>query len=619
MRFNPVGTINAVKPLRNEIIEVRSRILNRILIFCLLPGIFPLMVGAYQAYSQGRWGYSIIYSVVFLSFLFSLVFINRVSYHVRAIALSSGLYLLAAAVLSRIGLSGLGMELMFLCCFTVAMLFNLRAGFTLIAIGVATVAAVGLGMIHDIIEIHPDHMLTSHSGLAWLTATVFFFLGARLVTLAPQMLRSRLEASLDLAEKQAESLQTANRQLREEIEKREGAEAEQLRLRRLLQDTIDSMPSVLIAIDKTYHITLWNQEITGITGVSAEKARGQLLADLLPPLAAQYPLIQDAMQRQQPQKTEKIQIRLSDDYLFIDCIVYPIASNGEQGAVIRIDNVTERVRMEEVLIQTEKMMSLGGLAAGMAHEINNPLGGILQAAQNIERRFSPAMEPNRDAAKKAGINLDDLQIYLQERKIITFIQGIKTAGQRAASIISNMLLFSRRSQSKSAEVNLPSLLDNTVELARSDYNLKKHFDFKHIAITQAYDPQLQSLWCTETEIEQVVLNLLKNAAQSFMGPDRREEPRITIRTFKEGDLARIEIEDNGSGMDDKTRRKIFEPFFTTKPAGRGTGLGLWVSYMIVTSNHKGTIEVKSEPGRGSLFTLRLPIYAQQQQTPDSKS
>jgi signal transduction histidine kinase len=114
--------------------------------------------------------------------------------------------------------------------------------------------------------------------------------------------------------------------------------------------------------------------------------------------------------------------------------------------------------------------------------------------------------------------------------------------------------------------------------------------------------------CMATEIEQVMLNLLKNAAQAMAEKvSGGMHPRITLRLRHDGDTARIEVEDNGPGMDEKHRKRVFEPFFTTKEVGTGTGLGLSVSYFIVTSNHKGRMAVESEPGRGARFIIELPL------------
>jgi signal transduction histidine kinase len=145
-----------------------------------------------------------------------------------------------------------------------------------------------------------------------------------------------------------------------------------------------------------------------------------------------------------------------------------------------------------------------------------------------------------------------------------------------------------------------------LELAATDYDLKKKYDFRSIEIIKDYQdtPQVPMV---SLEIEQVILNLLKNAAQAMIAnpPDRR--PSITFRLGCEGRYAVLEVEDNGPGMAEDIRRRVFEPFFTTKEPRVGTGLGLSVSYMIVAQNHKGLMEVQSAPGRGTVFKVKLPI------------
>ncbi len=269
-------------------------------------------------------------------------------------------------------------------------------------------------------------------------------------------------------------------------------------------------------------------------------------------------------------------------------------------------DITRRNKMQEMIVQTEKMASVGGLAAGMAHEINNPLSAILQGSQNIIRRLSPGMEKNREAAEKVGLDLETMQSYLAERAIPEHLQGIREAGERASQIILNMLKFSRKNGSRLAPVEIVPILENAIDLASNDYDFSKQFDFKHIRLERDFDPELKKVICTETEIEQVILNLLRNAAQAMKGSELPHPPRIIVRTIDEGEVARIEVEDNGPGMDEETRKRIFEPFYTTKPVGQGTGLGMSVSYTIITNGHHGTIEVESAPGQGARFIIRLP-------------
>lgn len=281
-------------------------------------------------------------------------------------------------------------------------------------------------------------------------------------------------------------------------------------------------------------------------------------------------------------------------YNFLD--TYSIAS---------MVDITEHKKMQEMMVQTEKMISVGGISAGIAHEINNPLGIILQAVQTLAQRMRPDFSKNRDVAMSMGLDLELLEKYSQARKLNMFIADIESAALRAASIIRHMLDFSRLSQSHRLSCSLPVIIDKALALASNDFDLKKSFDFKKISIIKNYFDPLPDIECTETDIEQVVLNLLRNSAQA-MGVDC-EAPRIEIRLSFQGDWLRLEIGDNGPGIPADVQRRIFEPFFTTKAPGVGTGLGLSVSYFIITNGHGGKMSVQSTPGNGTVFVIELPV------------
>lgn len=270
-------------------------------------------------------------------------------------------------------------------------------------------------------------------------------------------------------------------------------------------------------------------------------------------------------------------------------------------------DITESRKMQEMMVQTEKMMSMGGIAAGIAHEINNPLGIVLQAAQNLMQRTRPDFAKNVEAAQAIGLDMDLLAEYMRKRKLDVFIRDIESAALRAAVIIRHMLDFTRRSESRRAACDLVDIVQKALALVQSDYDLKKNYDFKKIDVRLEMDDELPVINCTETEIEQVVLNLLRNAAQAMAEASPPvEAPRINILVSNLSDGVRIEVEDNGPGIPPEIQARIFDPFFTTKPPGQGTGLGLSVSYFIVTQSHKGRMRVESTPGAGARFIIELP-------------
>ena len=281
-------------------------------------------------------------------------------------------------------------------------------------------------------------------------------------------------------------------------------------------------------------------------------------------------------------------------------------------AVLR--DVTQMKKLRDVMIQSEKMRSVGGMAAGIAHEINNPLGIILQASHNLVQRTKSDFLKNIEAARDIGLDMELMARYMRVRKLDIFIADIQEAAARAAGIIRRMLDFSRLAESGCSQCDLATLVDHSLALARNDYDLKKFYDFKKIDLKIEIEEGLEKFSCTETEIEQVFLNILRNAAQAMAeAVPPVENPRIGIRACAVQDRVRVEIEDNGPGMEPEICRRIFEPFFTTKPPGQGTGLGLSVSYFIVTKGHSGSMDVESTPGVGTRFIIELPMHTWKQE------
>jgi len=397
-----------------------------------------------------------------------------------------------------------------------------------------------------------------------------------------------------------ERLEAYSSSLENEIKERE-------RLQHYLASIINSMPSVLVGVDRWGRVTQWNRAAEKATGVSSADARNQNLGRIYPLMQPLAGMVKEAIRERSVRQAEKVAYRLGGQIHYAAIMVYPLDIESLEGAVIRIDDVTARVRMEDTMVQTEKMLSVGGLAAGMAHEINNPLSGILQSTQNILRRLDPALDANHTVAAQCGTDLASIRGYLEARGISRFIDGIRQSGERASTTVADMLHFSRPSDARLVPTALEELMEKTVALAAHDYDLRKKYDFRQIEIIREYEDGLPPVPCVATEIGQVILNLLRNASQALGPADANEAaPRIVLRLSREPDFVRIEVEDNGPGMDAETCKRVFEPFFTTKDVGVGTGLGLSVSYFIVTSHHRGTMAVESAPGKGARFTLRLP-------------
>lgn len=392
-----------------------------------------------------------------------------------------------------------------------------------------------------------------------------------------------------------------------DITDRKKAEIELKNTRNYLNNVFNSIPSLLIAVNSNGEIMQFNTAAENYTGISAQNALTKPFGKILPFLEKYSGQIKTVLSTQLSVILPR-EAMLLEKKKYFNISVSPLLFQGENGAVIQVDDITSTVLIEEMMAQTEKMLSIGGLAAGMAHEINNPLGGIMMSAQNIMRRISPDLPKNIEAAREAGISLDRLHDYFQKREIDAMIQGIRQMCTRASHIVKNMLDFSRQSKAVKEHVDIRFLIEQALELAAHDYDLKKKYDFRNITICRQFEDNLPTVQCIPTEIEQVILNLLKNATQAMREIKRPGYvPEIIIRLYKQEKAVYIEVEDNGPGIDEDKKRRIFEPFFTTKEVGVGTGLGLSVSYNIITNNHHGTISVESIPGNGARFTISLPV------------
>ncbi|WP_054695692.1 PAS domain S-box protein [Desulfosarcina cetonica] len=392
-----------------------------------------------------------------------------------------------------------------------------------------------------------------------------------------------------------------------DITRQKQAEEELRQLRNYLSNIIDSMPSILVAVDRDGKVTQWNRQTEKTTGLSFEKARSQPLARVFPRLSGEMDRIGVSIRERRVISSPKVTCKLDNEIRYEDITIFPLVANGVDGAVIRLDDVTQQVRLEEMMVQSEKMLSVGGLAAGMAHEINNPLAGILQSVSVLENRLLGDLPANHKAAEAVGTTLKALHHYLVMRHLPAMIENIRESGNRAAAIVRNMLSFARKSDRVVSDQDLGVLLDQTIDLLHTDYNMKNHYDFKHIQIVREYDPAAPKVPCEASKLQQVFMNILKNGAQAMAGvADAAFLPTFVLRVQDDGAWLRVEIADNGPGMDEKTRRRVFEPFFTTKPVGQGTGLGLSVSYFIVTDDHGGEMSVHGAVGSGTCFVIRLP-------------
>ena len=248
---------------------------------------------------------------------------------------------------------------------------------------------------------------------------------------------------------------------------------------------------------------------------------------------------------------------------------------------------------QDRLIQQEKMASLGALTAGIAHEIRNPLNFINNFAQ-LSRELADELTETTDPEERDEI-LADLKVNAKK---------IEAHGQRADGIVRSMLEHSRDSSRDRRAVDLNALVEEHLALAYHGRRARQPTFEVHI--NKHLDVAVGEVLVVPKEIGRVLRNLLDNAFDA-LAESEPAQPTVTISTRRLAEAVEIRVADNGPGMLEEIKAKIFEPFFTTKPTGSGTGLGLSLSYDIITQGHGGTLTVASAPGQGAAFVVMLPV------------
>lgn len=453
-----------------------------------------------------------------------------------------------------------------------------------------------------------DALLALLATVALLQATAIFFL-LRNRKRRKQTLQS-LRETLSLLEQRLASRTESWRQATDTLEQTEQRHRITTALlnetKEYLNSIINSMPSIMIGVTPSGHITHWNSAAELSTGIREKQALGFRLHEIYPDLPVTPAMIDEAIANSEPSTRENVKIEHLSSTRYVDITVYPLHSLELTGAVIRVDDVTLRQKLDSMMLQNEKLKSLGELAAGMAHEINNPLAAILQSLQNVQRRLNPEQPGNQAAARSLGLDMRLLHDYLEARDINRFLSGMESAGHRAAEIVRHMLEFSRSSSRQLEPTSLNAIAHASVEFMRNAVELSMPALHARLVIEEDFDSGLPPVPASGVELQQVLVNLLKNAAQAIQEA-RREAPCIRISTRLVPPFAEIRVEDNGIGMNLSTSRQIFDPFFTTKAVGQGTGLGLSISHFIISQRHHGRIEVSSTPGVGTTFILSLPL------------
>lgn len=381
------------------------------------------------------------------------------------------------------------------------------------------------------------------------------------------------------------------------------------------QAIFNAIPDAIIFIDQDNYFLMCNPAFTTMFGYDYSQIIGKSMDILFFDLQDEpiHKIINKANHSSENSSHFKIEYKRKDGSIFPgETIGLPVINSHSEkiGYLYLIRDISSKVRLEELVIQNEKMHSIGGLAAGMAHEVNNPLAGMVQTAGVLAARLGQSgdFKANISAAEESGTTIEAISKYMELREVPRMLSFIHESGKRISEIINNMLSFSRKNIDDMSPVDIKDLIEKTLSLAAADYDLKKNYDFKKIRIDKYSDQHIPLVICSEGKIQQVFMNIFRNGAEA-MNESGTADPQFNISLSYDESLKIliINIKDNGPGMSAEIRKRIFEPFYTTKAVGAGTGLGLSVSYFIITENHQGEMFVESEPGRGTKFVIHLPL------------
>ncbi|MEI6668138.1 MAG: ATP-binding protein [Acidobacteriota bacterium] len=360
--------------------------------------------------------------------------------------------------------------------------------------------------------------------------------------------------------------------------KQQASEVE--RMRQFNENILESLDNGMVVVDAHDHIVRWNRSLEHLSDLSRETAIGQRLDDLF------SPTVVDALRaarRDHPSGTVLYRMPLgsfrgsADKGRLVNIAVVPLQGEGPgvpiEGFILVFEDVTVRARLEEQLQISDKMASIGLLAAGVAHEVNTPLTGISSYTQMLLERADPDAPDTK------------------------LLEKIERQTFRAAKIVNGLLTLARGGQAPTEHA--PTDVNNVINdvLALLEHQLKA----VNIQLRRDLSPTPPVVMGMEHKLQQVFLNLFINARDAM--------PRggwLSITTRMRGDEALIEVGDTGAGIQSEHLARIYDPFFTTKSLGEGTGLGLSITYGIV-HEHDGTITCDSHVGEGTRFTLALPL------------